>query len=109
MEGENGRAITLVVDGSADDNARSGIVGQNENKLRLYVDPYSGKLLGAALFCGAGEHLAHLLAWAIQREETVEGLLRMPFYEELVQTVLRNAASKLGNANSVELASASRK
>ncbi|MGF6768466.1 dihydrolipoamide dehydrogenase [Paraburkholderia sp. GAS199] len=105
-------AGTLVVDGKGDDNARSGIVGQNENKLRLYVEPHSGKLLGAALFCGAGEHLAHLLAWAVQREETVEGLLRMPFYhptvEELVQTGLRNAASKLGNANGVELAPASR-
>ena len=92
-------AGTLIAEGCANGNARSSITDQNDNAIRLYVEPGSGRLLGAALFSGAGEHLAHLLAWAVQRGETVEELLRLPFYhptvEEMLQTALRDAASKL--------------
>jgi dihydrolipoamide dehydrogenase len=102
---------TLVAEGSADDNARSSIAGQHDNLVRLYVEPDSGTLLGAALFAGAGEHLAHLLAWAVQRGETVEELLRLPFYhptvDEMVQTALRDAASKLKYPHRLDLASSS--
>jgi dihydrolipoamide dehydrogenase len=46
-----------------------------------------------------GEHLAHLLAWAIQRGETAHDLLALPFYhpvvEEMLQTALRDIAAQL--------------
>jgi dihydrolipoamide dehydrogenase len=102
-------AGTLVAEGSADTNARSSIAGQNDNVVRLYVEPGSGRLLGAALFAGAGEHLAHLLAWAVQRGDTVAELLRVPFYhptvEEIIQTALHDAASKLNFPRRLDLAS----
>ncbi|HEY8886924.1 MAG TPA: dihydrolipoyl dehydrogenase, partial [Gallionella sp.] len=54
------------------------------------------------------EHLAHLLALAIQRKLTVRELLRMPFYhpvlEEGLRTALREAAGKLGGADVPDLA-----
>jgi dihydrolipoamide dehydrogenase len=88
--------------------ARSKIASQSDGVARLYVEPSSGKLLGAALFAGAGEHLAHLLAWAIHRRETVGDLLQLPFYhptaEEIVQTALRDAMSKLTSSHGLDLA-----
>ncbi len=46
-----------------------------------------------------GEHLAHLLAWALERELTVFQMLQMPFYhpvlEEGLRTALREAASRV--------------
>ncbi|WP_144110342.1 dihydrolipoyl dehydrogenase [Paraburkholderia sp. BCC1886] len=95
-------AGTLVAESKADSNARSSIAQQPDNVVRLYAEPETGKLLGAAVFSGSGEHLAHLLALAIQRGETAESLLQMPFYhptvEELLQTALRDAVSKTGGS-----------
>lgn len=103
-------AGTLVAESRADSNARSKIAGQSDNAVRLYVEPDSGKLLGAALFAGAAEHLGHLLAWAIQRAETAETLLQMPFYhptvEELIQTALQDAMAKLNRPHRLSLRAA---
>ncbi|WP_345814150.1 dihydrolipoyl dehydrogenase [Paraburkholderia sp. PREW-6R] len=103
-------AGTLVAEGGAKGNARSAITGERDNVVRLYVAPVTGKLLGAALLAGAGEHLAHLLAWAVQRGETVEQLLQLPFYhptvEEIVQSALRDAVSKLHRPRGLDLAPA---
>ena len=45
------------------------------------------------------EHLAHLLAWAHQRGESIESMLEMPFYhpviEEGLRTALRDARRQL--------------
>jgi dihydrolipoamide dehydrogenase len=55
--------------------------------------------LGAELFGPQIEHLAHLLAWAVQQQLTVSTLLGMPFYhpvlEEGLRTGLRDLAEKL--------------
>ncbi|MPN23139.1 hypothetical protein SDC9_170526 [bioreactor metagenome] len=74
-------------------------MGAEGNLVRLYVDRGNGRLLGAGLLATRGEHLAHLLAWAIQRGETVESLLTMPYYhpsiEEMVQSALKDASRQL--------------
>jgi dihydrolipoamide dehydrogenase len=48
------------------------------------------------------EHVAHLLAWALQSGMTVERVLEMPFYhpvvDEGVRMALRDATKKLENA-----------
>lgn len=78
---------------------RATIMAQQGGLLRVYGQPQSGQLLGAELAAPDGEHLAHLLAWAIQREMTVFELLRMPFYhptvEEGLRTALRNLAMQV--------------
>lgn len=80
-------------------NGRSRIMGAPENLIRVYAQRGSGRLVGAALLSARGEHIAHLLAWAIQRGETVAGLLELPFYhptiEELLQSALKDAAAQL--------------
>jgi dihydrolipoamide dehydrogenase len=90
---------TLVGTASGEANGRSVILGASESLLRVYADAGTGQLRGAALMASGGEHLAHLLAWAIQRGETVRSLLQMPFYhptvEELVQSALLDIARRL--------------
>ena len=70
---------------------RSVTMGRNAGYLRLYVDPATTKLLGAELAAPDGEHIAHLLAWAIQQDMGVDDLLQMPFYHPVVEEGLRSA------------------
>jgi dihydrolipoamide dehydrogenase len=87
---------TVVGSAEGAGNGRSRILGAEGNLVRLYADRETGVLRGASLIANQGEHLAHLLAWAIQRGETIDGLLAMPYYhpsiEEMVQSALKDAA-----------------
>lgn len=89
-----------VVTGTADggSNGRTRILDATSSLLHVYADRRSGRLLGAAAVSAGGEHLAHLLAWAIKRGETAKSLLTMPFYhptvEEMLQTALQEIVRK---------------
>ncbi len=78
---------------------RAMIMSKNKGMIRVYADKLSHQLLGAEMIVVRGEHLAHLLAWAIQQQMTVRELLQMPYYhpviEEGLQSVLYDAASQL--------------
>ena len=84
---------------SFEDQGRSRVMLRNKGLLHLYADRKSGRILGAEMIGPDAEHLAHLLAWAIQCELTVAQTLQMPFYhpvvEEGLRTALRDANSKL--------------
>ncbi len=93
-----GRRPVVVGEVDFGDQGRSRIMLQNHGIARLYVDPDTGRFLGAELAGPRGEHLAHLLAWAHQAGLTVDQMLAMPFYhpvvEEGLRTALRDAAAK---------------
>ena len=78
---------------------RALIKGRNRGLIRLYADKGSGGILGATLLAADGEHIAHLLALAIQHRMTVFDLLRMPFYhptmEEALQAALHDLVRKV--------------
>lgn len=80
----------------------------NHGALRVYAEADSGRLLGAEMCAPAGEHLAHLLALAIDQSLSVWDLLRMPFYhpvlEEGLRTALRDLAAKLPACGESDLA-----
>lgn len=85
------------------------IAGQrNKGILRLYAEPESGRLIGAEMCAPAAEHMAHLLALAIERSLTVHDMLRMPFYhpvlEEGLRTALRNLSAQLPTCRESDLA-----
>lgn len=90
-------AIVGVAEGI--DDGRSIILGAQENVLRIYVEPETGRLLGASMFLSKGEHLAHQIAWSIQAKQTVHDMLAMPFYhpsiEEMLQSALKSAAQQV--------------
>ena len=83
-----------------EDQGRAVIMGENCGLLHVYAGAADGKFLGAEMIGPAGEHLAHLMAWALQQELTVFEMLRMPFYhpvvEEGLQAALRDAAKRVG-------------
>jgi dihydrolipoamide dehydrogenase len=81
------------------DQGRARVAGRNQGLVRLYARRQGCQLIGAEMFGPRVEHMAHLLAWAVQEGMTVQHVLRMPFYhpvfEEGLRTGLRNLAAKL--------------
>jgi dihydrolipoamide dehydrogenase len=70
---------------------RATIMAERSGILRLYSDTQTSQLRGAELAAPRGEHLAHLLAWAIQQRLTVFEMLQMPFYHPVIEEGLRTA------------------
>ncbi|MCM2308838.1 MAG: dihydrolipoyl dehydrogenase [Sulfuritalea sp.] len=87
---------------SFEDQGRSRIMLKNQGLLKVYADPATGRFLGAEMLVPAAEHLAHLLAWALQNRMTVARMLEMPFYhpviEEGLRTALRDVKARLDPA-----------
>lgn len=81
----------LIGTASGESNGRLRILDGQDALIHLYADARTGRLLGATLLCKDGEHLGHLLAWAIQRGETAQSLLQMPFYHPVVEELLAGA------------------
>ncbi len=94
-------ATTVVGTAKGSDNGRSILLGEESSLIRLYADRNDGRLRGATVFCAGGEHIAHLLAWAVQRGDTLATLLQLPYYhptvEEAVLSALRDAAEQLSD------------
>jgi len=84
---------------SYEGQGRAIVKGEEGGLLHVYADPKTGEVLGAELLAPGGEHLAHLLAWAIAAGLGVRQALSLPFYhpvlEEGLRTALRDAAEKL--------------
>ena len=82
-----------AVSGTADftDQGRARVEARNEGALTLYAAAPDGVLIGADMVAPAGEHLGHLLAWAIQQKMTATQLLQMPFYHPTIEEGLKQA------------------
>ncbi|EXI87478.1 MAG: Dihydrolipoyl dehydrogenase [Candidatus Accumulibacter regalis] len=88
---------------------RARTAQHNKGLMRLYADRNSGRLLGGEMCVPAGEHMAHVLALAIERELSVQELLRLPFYhpvlEEGMRGALRDLSAQLPAGSDSDLAS----
>lgn len=77
---------------------RAVLEQRNEGRIQLFLDPADNTLLGAELLAPEGEHLAHLLALAMQQKMTAREMLKMPFYhpsfEESLRTALKRGVEK---------------
>jgi len=100
-----------IVTASADfsKQARARMAQMGAGLLRLHAERDSGRLLAAEMCAPAAEHLAHLLALAIESRMTVADLLAMPFYhpvlEEGLRGALRDLARQVQGAGGSELSS----
>jgi dihydrolipoamide dehydrogenase len=81
------------------EQGRAMVMDMAAGLLRIYGEENTGRLLGAEMVAPAGEHLAHLLAFAVQRDLTVLEALELPLYhptlEEGFRTALRQLAHRL--------------
>ena len=86
--------------GSSDSNGRAHVENRDAGVLRAYARRTDGVVVGGEMFGPHVEHLAHLLAWAVQLELTVEDVLKLPFYhptlEESLRACLRDLRGDLG-------------
>lgn len=93
---------TVVGEASLEHNGRARILGRNRGVIRVYGDGEDGRLLGGALMCPDGEHLAHPLCWAVEDGWDVFRMLGMPFYhpvlEEALQAALQDLARQVHDA-----------
>lgn len=88
-----------IGEASFDDQGRARVMNQHRGIIRIYASKQDYVLVGAELFAPRAEHMAHLLAWAVQQKLTVQKVLEMPVYhpvlEEGMRTALRALAKKL--------------
>jgi dihydrolipoamide dehydrogenase len=82
---------------SFEGQGRSIVKMTEKGHLRVYGEKGTGKILGAELFGPDGEHLAHLIAWAISLNLTAGEVVRLPFYHPVVEEGLRTAMRKLAS------------
>jgi dihydrolipoamide dehydrogenase len=92
------KADFAVGEVSFEDQGRSRVMLVNRGLLRVYGEKGTGLLLGAEIFGPDAEHLAHLLAWAIQWRRTVSEVLELPFYHPVIEEGLRTALRYLNKA-----------
>jgi dihydrolipoamide dehydrogenase len=74
-----------------EDQGRARILLRNMGLMNVYAETATGRLLGAEMLAPGGEHLAHLLAWALQNRMTIEQMLEMPYYHPVLEEGLRTA------------------
>lgn len=75
--------------------ARARAAQRNHGLMRIYATRDRGLLLGAEMCVPGGEHMAHLLALAVDRSLNVHELLRMPFYHPVLEEGMRSALRRL--------------
>jgi dihydrolipoamide dehydrogenase len=86
---------TIIGEVDFSQQGRAQCAQKNYGLLRLYADKKTGLLLGAEMCAPAGEHMAHLIALAIERELDVHKFLQMPFYHPVLEEGLRTALRDL--------------
>ncbi len=77
------------------DQGRARVMGRARGLCRIHARAGDGRLLGASLCAPGGEHLAHLLAWAIQAGMTADEVLEMPFYHPTLEEGLKTALQEI--------------
>jgi dihydrolipoamide dehydrogenase len=101
-------STTVIGEVSFARQGRARAAQHNNGTMRIYAERSSGLVLGAEMCAPAGEHLAHILALAIDRSLKVHDLLRMSFYhpvlEEGMRTALRDLAAQLPGCGDSDLA-----
>lgn len=86
-----------IVSGSVDfsKQARARMAQTAAGWLCIHAERTSGRLLAAEMCVPAAEHLAHLLALAVERGLTVGEMLAMPFYHPVLEEGLRGALREI--------------
>jgi dihydrolipoamide dehydrogenase len=93
--GQTDNAEALAVTADYSDQGRARVEDRNRGCVTLFADRSDGTLVGASLCAPGGEHLAHMLAWAVQRRETASDLLDLPLYHPTLEEGLEGALKRI--------------
>lgn len=85
----------VIAAASFDNQGRARVAGRNRGLVRLYGEIGTCRLIGAEMFGPGMEHMAHLMAWAVQQRMTVQSALAMPFYHPVLEEGLRTGLRAL--------------
>lgn len=77
------------------DQARAKVLAKDRGLMKVWAEKGTGTLLGAEILGPDAEHLAHLLAWAMQQQLAVNDLLAMPYYHPVLEEGLRSLLREL--------------
>ncbi len=80
------------------DQGRAQLMAVNQGALEVYGEHGTGRLLGAEMVGPGAEHMAHLLAWSMERGDTVQQMLSYPYYHPTLEEGLRTALRDLRQA-----------
>ena len=80
---------------SYEDQGRARIMGRNAGMIRIYAEGTTGRLIAAAMAAPGVEHMAHLIAWAIEQRQTASDLLQRPIYHPTLEEGLRSALREI--------------
>lgn len=100
---------TDIATGSADfsGQARARMAQTAAGILRIHAERETGRLLAAEMCVPGAEHLAHLLALAVEARMTVADMLAMPFYHPVIEeglgSALRDLAKTVATAGGSDL------
>lgn len=89
------RETPAIASADFGESGRARVEGRNAGLIRLYAERGSGRMLGGQMIGPEAEHLAHLLAWSVQRGLTADDMLALPFYHPTVEETLRSALRRL--------------
>ena len=89
---------TIVGSASYADQGRAKVEGRNAGLIRLYAAKDTGRLTGAVLLGPGMDHIAHLIAWGIERGETAATMLALPFYHPTFEEGLKPALRQICKA-----------
>lgn len=82
---------TVIGEAFFEDQGKAIIEQKNKGRVRIFADKKDGTLRGAEMMAPAGEHLAHLLALAMEKKLTAEKMLAMPFYHPTLEEGIKTA------------------
>jgi dihydrolipoamide dehydrogenase len=80
---------------------RAQVMNQAHGRARVYGRREGGAIFAAELIGPGVEHMAHLLAWAIEQGVTAQRALELPIYHPVLEEGLRTAIAKLAHALSL--------
>ena len=89
-----------MVAGSASyaNQGRARVEARNTGLIRIYAETPNGMIAGATLLGPGMDHIAHLFAWAIERGETADALLRLPIYHPTFEEGFKSALQQICEA-----------
>lgn len=89
----------IIGEASFENQGRATIENENAGKLRVIAEKESGIIRGCEMMAPEGEHLAHLVAFAIEQQLTAKEMLEMPFYHPSFEEGLRTALKDIARSN----------